>query len=462
MERPAENKMGVMPINALLMNMAVPMMLSMMVQALYNVVDSWFVSKLSQDALNAVSLAFPVQNLMIAVGAGTAVGINALLSRSLGQKDFERANKTAMNGILLALCSAVVFMALGLTCARPFFSIQTDISGIVEHGSNYLTICCGLSIGLFMQVTFERLLQSTGRTFYSMITQSVGAIINIILDPLLIFGLLGFPRMEVAGAALATVIGQSVAACLALFFNIKKNPDIQLSWKGLRFDPMIIRGIYSVGLPSIVMQSVGSVMVFGMNKILLGFTDTATAVFGIYFKMQSFIIMPVIGLNAGMIPIVAYNYGARKPDRIMQTYKLSIVYAMSIMAVGVLIFQTIPDVLLGFFQSGEEGASDLITLGVPALRTISLHFPVAAYCIMTGSMFQALGHGVLSLINSVVRQLVVLLPAAYILSLIGGLDAIWFSFLFAEVSSLILSTIFIRGLYRKEIKPLYGAPVNMK
>ena len=462
MERPAENKMGVMPVNALLMNMAVPMMLSMMVQALYNVVDSWFVSKLSQDALNAVSLAFPVQNLMIAVGAGTAVGINALLSRSLGQKDFERANKTAMNGIILAICSALVFMVLGLTCARAFFAVQTDIAGIVEHGANYLTICCGLSFGLFMQVTFERLLQSTGRTFYSMITQSVGAIINIILDPLLIFGLFGFPRMEVAGAALATVIGQSVAACLAVFFNLKKNPDIQLTWKGLRPDPIIIRGIYSVGLPSIVMQSVGSVMVFGMNKILLGFTDTATAVFGIYFKLQSFIIMPVIGLNAGMIPIVAYNYGARKPDRIMQTYKLSIVYAMSIMAVGVVIFQTIPDVLLGFFQSAEEGASDLITLGVPALRTISLHFPVAAYCIMTGSMFQALGHGVLSLINSVVRQLVVLLPAAYILSLIGGLDAIWFSFLFAEVSSLILSTIFIRGLYRKEIKPLYNTPVNTK
>ena len=462
MERPAENKMGIMPVNSLLLNMAVPMMLSMMVQALYNVVDSWFVSKLSQDALNAVSLAFPVQNLMIAVGAGTAVGINALLSRSLGQKDFERANKTAMNGIFLAFCSGLVFMLLGLLGARPFFAIQTDIPGIVEHGGNYLTICCGLSMGLFMQVTFERLLQSTGRTFYSMITQSTGAIVNIVLDPILIFGLFGFPRLEVAGAAIATVVGQSVAALLAIFFNLKKNPDIQLNWKGLRPEKHIIQSIYSVGVPSIIMQSVGSVMVFGMNRILLGFTDTATAVFGIYFKLQSFIIMPVIGLNAGMIPIVAYNYGARKPERIMATYKLSIVYAMTIMCAGVLIFQTIPEVLLGMFQSAEEGASDLITLGVPALRTISLHFPVAAYCIMTGSMFQALGHGVLSLINSVVRQLVVLLPAAYILSILGGLDAIWFSFLFAEVSSLILSTIFIRNLYRKEIKPLYNTPANMK
>ena len=462
LERPAENKMGVMPVNALLMNMAVPMMLSMMVQALYNVVDSWFVSKLSQDALNAVSLAFPVQNLMIAVGAGTAVGINALLSRSLGQKDFERANKTAMNGILLALCSGLAFMVLGLTCARFFFSVQTGIPGIVEHGTNYLRICCGLSLGVFMQVTFERLLQSTGRTFYSMITQGTGAIINIILDPILIFGLFGLPRMEVAGAALATVIGQTVAACLAIFFNLKKNPDIHLSVKELRPDKGIIQGIYSVGLPSIIMQSVGSVMVFGMNKILLSFTDTATAVFGIYFKLQSFIFMPVIGINAGMVPIVAYNYGARKPDRITQTYKLSILYAILIMSTGLVVFQTIPDVLLGLFQSAEEGADDLVTIGVPALRIFSFHFPVAAYCIITGSMFQALGHGVLSLINSVVRQLVVLLPAAFILSIVGGLNAIWFSFLFAEVASLILSTIFIRGLYRKEIKPLYNTPANTK
>lgn len=462
MERPAENKMGVMPVNALLLNMAVPMMLSMMVQALYNVVDSWFVSKLSQDALNAVSLAFPVQNLMIAVGAGTAVGINALLSRSLGQKDFDRANKTAMNGIFLALCSAAVFMLLGVLGSRFFFAIQVDIPGIVEHGTNYLTICCGLSLGLFMQVTFERLLQSTGRTFYSMVTQGTGAIINIILDPILIFGLFGFPRLEVAGAALATVIGQSVAALLAIFFNLKKNPDIHLSWKTLRPEKSIIQGIYSVGVPSIIMQSVGSVMVFGMNRILLGFTDTATAVFGIYFKMQSFILMPVIGINAGVVPIVAYNYGARKPERIMAAYKLSIVYAMAIMLTGLLIFQTIPDVLLGLFQSSEEGAGDLITLGVPALRIISFHFPVAAFCIMTGSVFQALGHGVLSLINSVVRQLVVLLPAAYILSLVGGLNAIWFSFLFAEVASLILSSIFMRNLYRKEIKPLYNTTAQMQ
>ena len=456
MERPAENKMGVMPVNSLLLNMAVPMILSMLVQALYNVVDSIFVSKLSQDALNAVSLAFPVQNLMIAVGAGTAVGINALLSRSLGQKDQERANKTAMNGIFLALCSAVAFSVLGLLGARFFFAIQTDIQGIVNYGADYLAVICGCCIGVFMQVTLERLLQSTGRTFYSMITQSTGAIINIILDPILIFGLFGLPRLEVLGAAIATVIGQCVAACLALFFNLKRNPDIHLSWKNLRPDPFIIKSIYSVGLPSIVMQSIGSVMVFGMNKILLGFTDTATAVFGIYFKLQSFVIMPVIGLNGGVIPIVAYNYGARKPERIMRTYKLAICYAIGIMCVGLAIFQTMPEVLLNLFAESEEAARTLMEVGIPALRIISFHFPVAAYCIICGAMFQALGHGMLSLINSVIRQLVVLLPAAYILSVIGGLNAIWFSFLFAEVSSLIVSTIFIRRVYRGQIAPMYG------
>lgn len=456
MNPPAENKMGVMPENKLLLNMAVPMILSMLVQALYNVVDSIFVSKLSQDALNAVSLAFPVQNLMIAVGAGTAVGINALLSRSLGQKDQERADKTAMNGLLLAVISAVAFTAVGLLGARFFFAVQTDIPGIVEYGYDYLSIICGGCIGVFMQVTLERLLQSTGRTFYSMITQGTGAIINIILDPILIFGLLGFPRLEVMGAAIATVIGQWVAACLALVFNLKCNPDIHITRKGLRPDRDIIKGIYSVGLPSIVMQSIGSVMVFGMNKILLGFTDTATAVFGIYFKLQSFIFMPVIGLNGGVVPIVAYNYGARRPERIMKTYKLAIVYAVLIMSVGVVIFQTIPELLLALFSESGGSADELIAVGVPALRTISIHFPVAAYCIITGSVFQALGYGVLSLINSVIRQLVVLLPAAFILSIVGGLDAIWFSFLFAEVASLIVSTIFIRRVYKNQIKPLYG------
>ena len=450
-----ENKMGVMPINKLLTNMAVPMIISMMVQAMYNVVDSIFVSKLSQDALNAVSLAFPVQNLMMAVALGTSVGVNALLSRSLGQKDQERADRTAMNGILLAMISCLVFTVLGLTCSRLFFTIQTDISGIVNYGTEYLTVCCGMCFGIFTQIIFDRILQSTGRTFLTMITQAVGAVTNIILDPILIFGLFGFPRLEVMGAALATVIGQILAGALSVYFNLTRNPDVNLSWKGLKPNKNIIKGIYSVGLPSIAMQSIGSIMVFGMNRILLGFTDTATAVFGIYFKLQSFIFMPIFGLNSGMVPIVSYNYGARNPERIMKTYKLSILYAVTIMSIGVLIFQTVPHLLLALFAESGGSAEELIAIGVPALRIISMHFPVAAFCIITVSMFQALGYGVLSLVNSVVRQLVVLLPAAYILSRIGGLGSIWFAFLFAEAAAMLLSILFMRRLYRREIAPMY-------
>lgn len=455
MSKPTENKMGVMPVNALLLNMAVPMMISMLVQALYNVVDSVFVSKLSQDALNAVSLAFPVQNLMSAVSVGTGVGINAFLSRSLGQKDQEQADRTAMNGVFLAICSCAVFTVLGLTCSRIFFTLQTDIPGIVNYGTSYLMICCGLSFGIFMQITFDRILQSTGRTVLTMITQAVGAIINIILDPILIFGLFGFPRMEVAGAAVATVVGQIIAGILSLVFNLTMNPDVNFLWKNLKPDKRIIAGIYSVGLPSIAMQSIGSVMVFGMNRILLGFTDTATAVFGIYFKLQSFIFMPIFGLNSGMVPIVSFNYGARKPERIMKTYKLSVTYAVVIMLAGLVVFQTIPETLLSMFASEGSSAEELFTIGVSALRIISIHFPVAGFGIITGSVFQALGHGVLSLITSIVRQLVVLLPVAFVLSCLGGLDAIWWSFLVAEVTSMILSSIFLVRVYRKEIQPLY-------
>lgn len=455
MEKPTENKMGIMPVNSLLLNMAVPMMISMLVQALYNVVDSIFVSKLSQDALNAVSLAFPVQNLMMAVSVGTAVGINALLSRSLGQKDQERVDLTAMNGIFLAAVSCLFFTVLGFTCSRLFFSIQTDIPGIVSYGTQYMTICCGLCFGIFTQVTFDRILQSTGRTFLTMITQAVGAVTNIILDPLLIFGLCGFPRLEVAGAALATVIGQILAGSLSVLFNLTLNPDVHFSLKRFKPDKNIIAGIYSVGLPSIAMQSIGSIMVFGMNRILLSFTDTATAVFGIYFKLQSFIFMPVFGLNSGMVPIISYNYGARNPDRIMKTYRLSILYAVLIMSVGVVIFQTIPEFLLALFQAEGGSPDELIAIGVPALRTISMHFPVAAFCIITGSVFQALGHGVPSLITSVARQLVVLLPAAFFLSKLGGLDMLWWSFILAEATSMILNILFMRKVYQKEIKPIY-------
>ena len=456
--KPAENKMGSMPVNKLLLNMSIPIMISMLVQALYNVVDSIFVAQLSEDALNAVSLAFPIQNLMISVAVGTGVGINALLSKSLGEKRQDRANAAAMNGLFLAAASYVVFMLIGLTCSHLFFSIQTDKQAIVDYGSSYMFIVCVMSMGLFFQITFERILQATGRTLYTMFTQALGAIINIVLDPILIFGLCGLPRMEVAGAALATVLGQIIAAIVSVFINISHNPDVQLSLKGFRPNGDIISRIYAVGVPSIIMSSIGSVMVFGMNKILIAFTTTATAVFGVYFKLQSFIFMPVFGLNNGMVPIVAYNYGARRPDRIKHTIKLSVIYAVSIMFIGLLVFQFAPQVMLDLFRSQEDSSSsNMLTIGVPALRIISLSFLFAGYAIVCSSVFQALGHGVLSLIVSVVRQLLVLLPVAFLLSRLGELSLVWWAFPIAELFSLGLSTVFLMRVFRNEIAPLSQA-----
>lgn len=455
MSQPAqENKMGVMPENRLLLNMALPMIASMLIQACYNVVDSYFVAQLSQDALNAVSLAFPVQNLMIAVAVGTGVGINALLSRSLGQKDFERANRTAMNGLLLEIISGLVFTVLGLTCARLFYTIQTDIPGIVNYGVDYLTVIAGCSMGIFLSVATERLVQATGRTVYAMVIQGTGSVINLILDPILIFGLGPFPRMEVMGAAVATVAGQITGGLVGLYLSLTHNPEIQMSWKGLRPSRDIIGGIYSVGLPSIIMQSIGSVMVFGMNQILIAFTATATAVFGIYFKLQSFIFMPVFGLNNGMVPIVAYNYGARKPERIIKTVRLAVCYAVGIMVVGFALFQIFPDVFIGLFEAEGETSGDLLTIGVPALRIISWHFLVAGISVVSMSVFQALGHGVLSLIVSIIRQLVILLPVAFLLARLGGLHVVWWAFPVAEVFAVSLCILFLFRVYRREIAPM--------
>lgn len=450
-----ENKMGVMPENKLLLNMALPMIISMLVQACYNIVDSFFVSKLSEDALNAVSLAFPVQNLMIAVAVGTGVGINALLSRSLGQKDQKRVNSTAMNGLMLEMASGLVFTILGLTCARMFYTVQTDIPGIIRYGADYLTIIAGCSMGIFVSVASERLVQATGRTVYAMVIQGTGSVINLILDPLLIFGLFGFPRLEVAGAAVATVAGQIVGGMVGLFLCLTRNPEIQMSLKGMRPDRETIQGIYSVGLPSIIMQSIGSVMVFGMNQILIAFTSTATAVFGIYFKLQSFIFMPIFGLTNGVVPIVAYNYGARKPERIIKTIKLSMAYAIGIMTVGLVLFQIFPDVFLSLFSAEGEDPTALLSIGVPALRTISYCFVAAGFGIVGSSVFQALGHGGLSLAVSVVRQLVVLLPSAFLLAqTTGNLDTVWWSFPFAEIFSMILCALFLYKVYQKEIAAL--------
>ena len=445
-----ENKMGVMPVNRLILTMSLPMILSMLVQALYNIVDSMFVSRLSENALTAVSLAFPAQNLMIAVATGTGVGVNADLSRSLGERNFDRANKIADHAVFLAIASYAVFAVLGLFFSRQFFLWQTDIEEIVDQGTDYLRICTLFSFGLFLEIACERLLQSTGKTIYSMYTQGLGAIINIIFDPIMIFGLFGFPKMGVAGAAAATVFGQILAAVLGIFLNKTRNQEIHVSFRGFRPNSEIIRHIYSVGIPSIIMSSIGSVMTFGMNKILIGFTSTATAVFGVYFKLQSFVFMPVFGLNNGTVPIIAYNYGAAKPDRILKTLKLAICYAVGIMLIGFAVFQLLPDKLLLIFEASEN----MLSIGVPALRIISVSFLFAGYCIVCSSMFQALGHGLLSLLVSVFRQLLVLLPSAFMLSKIGGLDLVWYSFPIAEICSIFFSTYFLRHVYKKEIEPL--------
>lgn len=446
-EKTAENKMGVMPVNRLLISMSLPMMISMLVQALYNVVDSIFVSRINENALTAVSLAFPLQSLMISLGTGTGVGINALLSKSLGEKDVKKANKVAVNGVMLAVVSYVIFLIIGLLAVKPFYRSQTTDAQILEYGYQYLTVVCCCSFGMYGQFIFERLLQSTGKTVYTMITQSTGAIINIILDPILIFGYFGLPKMGVMGAATATVIGQIIAAIFAFFINQKKNTEIHLEFKGFRPDKKIIGQIYAVGIPSIIMQAIGSVMTYGMNRILMVFTSTAAAVFGVYFKLQSFIFMPIFGLNNGMVPIIAYNYGAGKRDRLLKTMKLSIVYAVSIMLIGVLVFQLFPAQLFALFEASET----MLAIGIPALRTISLSFLLAGFCIICGSVFQALGNGVYSMMVSIARQLVVLLPAAYLLSRLGNVNYVWWAFPIAEIVSLVMSVIFLIRINKKII-----------
>ena len=445
-----ENKMGTMPVNKLLVSMSLPMIASMLVQALYNVVDSVFVAQISENALTAVSLAFPIQSLMIAVSSGTCVGINALLSRSLGEKRQKEANLSAVNGVFLAFVSYLVFALMGIFGSHLFFASQTENREIVEFGTQYLTICLIFSFGIFMEMTFERIMQSTGRTIYSMVTQGTGAIINIILDPIMIFGLFGFPRLGIRGAAIASVTGQIIAMILAVWFNHKKNRDVQLSFKAFKPDGRIIAKIYEVGVPSIVMQSIVSIMTFGMNKILIMFSETAVSVLGIYFKLQSFIFMPIFGLNNGVIPIVAYNYGAGHKRRIMDTIKLSTFIAVGIMLIGLIIFQVFPEGLLKLFNASDH----MLEVGVPALRIISTSFLFAGYCIILGSVFQALGNGVYSLIVSVARQLLCILPLAYVFARVAGLHAVWYSFPLAELISVTLTTILFRRIYVKKLKNL--------
>lgn len=439
-----ENKMGTMPVNKLLISMSLPMIISMLVQAMYNIVDSVFVAQISENALTAVSLAFPLQNLMIAFAGGTAVGVNALLSRSLGEKNQDHVNQTAVNSVFIFLVTAVIFMIAGLTLSNLFFNVQTTNTEIVNAGTQYSMIVVGCSIGLFCQFLFERLLQATGRTLFTMVTQGLGAIINIILDPIFIFGLCGFPKMGVAGAALATITGQIIACLLALFFNLKFNHDIHFKFKKFRPNAHIVKQIYSVGIPSIIMQSIGSVMTFGMNTILITFSTTATAVFGVYFKLQSFVFMPVFGLNNGMIPIIAYNLGAKQKKRMFDTIKLAMIYATGMMIIGVIFFETIPQTLLGFFNASEA----MIKIGTPALRIIAIHFIFAGFSIVCSATFQAVGKGTYSLLTSLIRQLLVLLPCAYVLSLTGNLDLIWLCFPIAEIFSAVTSFILMKRTRR--------------
>ena len=447
-----ENKMGTMPVGKLLFNMSLPMMISMLVQALYNIVDSIFVAKLSENALTAVSLAFPLQTLLIAVGTGTGVGMNALISKSLGERDFKKANKIADNGMFLYALSYLVFLILGLTVVKPFYASQignADVE-IMELGIDYLSTVMMFSVGLFAQIYFERLLTSTGRTIFSMTSQLCGALTNIILDPILIFGLLGAPKMGVTGAALATVIGQCVAGIIACVCNHKFNHEISLNLKGFTPDPQIIGHIYAIGIPSIIMQSIGSIMTYCMNRILITFSSTATAVFGVYFKLQSFFFMPVFGLNNGITPIIAYNYGAKQRKRMIKTIKLSLLVSFCLTFIGFLSFEGIPQVLLGMFNASD----DMLTIGVPALRIIGIHYLIAWFCIIIGTVFQALGKAVFSMIVSIMRQLVALIPAAYILAKIGGIHAVWWAFPIAELISLAVTLFFFVKIYRSIISKI--------
>lgn len=444
--------MGVQPVNRLLVSMSVPMMVSMLVQALYNVVDSIFVASLSEDALTAVSLAFPWQNLMIAVGVGTGVGVNAWLSRCLGEKDQRSANATAENGIFLAMASYLVFAVTGMLISRPFFTLQTSSAVIAEEGFQYMWIVSVFGIGLFLQTMNEKILASTGRTNLTMVSQLAGAAINIVLDPIMIFGLFGFPALGVAGAAIATVTGQIIGGLLGVWFNSRLNREIQIRFRGFRPDRGIIGHIYSVGLPSIILQSIGSIMTFSMNQILISFSTTAAAVLGVYFKLQSFVFMPIFGLNNGMVPIVAYNYGAAKPVRIMKTLKLAIAYALSIMGVGLLLFQLLPGVFLDLFQASDNMKS----IGIPALRIISLCFVPAGFGIICGSFFQAMGHGMIAMWVSIVRQLGALIPLAWLLSRTGQLNLVWLAFPLAEIVAVLITTFGLRRVIRTQIRPLYG------
>lgn len=446
-----ENKMGVMPVPKLLVNMALPMIISMLVQALYNIVDSIYVSQVSESAVTALSLAFPVQNMQIGFGVGIGVGVNSLLSKSLGEKNQDAADRAAGNGIFLVIISTVLFMLFGIFGARPYFTMQSQVAETVEGGIAYTQICCLFTAGIFVQILGERLLQATGRTVLTMIAQGVGAIVNIILDPIFIHGWFGMPQMGIAGAAVATVIGQWAGAALCIYLNLRHNPEVHIRLRNVKPVGHILGPVLAVGVPAIVMNAIGSIMNFGMNQILQGFQETATGVFGVYYKLQSFFFMPLFGLNNASISILAYNYGARKPKRIVQTLEVACAIAVGIMLAGLLVFQLAPGALLGMFHP----SADFLAIGTSALRIISLHFPIAAFSIILSASFQALGNGIYSTIVSLCRQLLVLLPVAYLLSLTGNVHNVWWSFPVAEIVSQAVTAALFGRIYRQKIKPMY-------
>ena len=451
-----ENKMGTMPEGKLLLTMALPLAISMLVQAFYNVVDSFYVSRISESAVTALGLAFPIQNLMIGCATGIGVGMNALLSKSLGEGNQKRANQAAGNGIFLSLCFATAFVIFGFVGARGYYAMQSNVAETIDCGTDYISVCSIFCLGIFVEILGERLLQASGRTVYTLFTQGLGAVLNIVLDPIFIFGFepLGIEAMGIRGAAVATVSGQWVAAVMAMIFNFTANPDVQIKLKNILPRKDVVKPILSVGIPSIVMMAIGSVMNFGMNQIFLGFTDygeTAAGVFGIYFKLQSFVLMPLFGINNASISILAYNYGARKPARITKTLKLALCTDLVIMLVGFAVFQIFPNQLLGIFQPSDT----FLSLGRTALRVVSIHFPIAAVGISLGASFQALGNGIYATITSLCRQLIALLPVAFLLSLTGNVHAVWWSFPIAEVVSATVTLILFSKIYRQKIKPLY-------
>ena len=467
MQNQKENKMGTMRVSRLVLNMSLPIILSMLVQAMYNIVDSIYVSRVSEAALTAVSVSFPAQNLMIGLATGTGVGMNALLSRALGAGDRDRANRIAEHGLLLGLVGFVIFLIFGMFGSRAFIAAQTQVEEIVQYGDDYLTVVCCWSFGLFGQIMFERLLQATGRSIYSMYSQGLGALVNIILDPIFIFerGVgIGVFGMGVKGAAVATVIGQIVAFIFGIYLNHKKNPDIQLNLCKFKFDLRMVTRIYSIGIPSVIMVAIGSVMTFLMNKILVAYTigkETAVAVFGVYFKLNSFVFMPVFGLNNGVIPIIAFNYGAKNRLRMVKAIKVAIAYAFAFMFVGTVLFMAIPGPLLSLFDASET----MLAIGIPALRIIGVTFVIASVCIVLGSVFQALGHGWYSMFTSLARQMIVLVPAAFFLARygmkIGNDSLVWWSYPIAEVASAIVTAILFIRIYRNVISKIPdGAPVK--